>query len=339
MKIIIDPGHGRYDNKGIDPAYKEGTQMWKLAQMIIEKLNNYQCEVICTRPDINDNPSVEERGKMAANADIFLSLHSNTPGSEDKGTPAYEKCTGTISFYSIRRPDDKTFATKLAKDTADVMGIYSRGAKTKIKKNGDDYYAVIRNAIAVDCKHAYIIEHGFHTNKHDCEFLLDDKNLEKLAKCEVDLMTKYYSISLSPIPEPDEIEKGDLVHINDGAVYWNGKNVPTKYLKYNWYVTSINHQTGRTVLGKSEDGKHSLNSAIDEKYLTKVVSESTAKCYPVLSINTTSLLVAMTSLGLKTDFSTRKKLANANDIKFYLGTSGQNQQLLKLLKEGECKKI
>ena len=333
MKIVLDPGHGKNENKGVDPAYKEGTQMWKLAQKEIELLKKYQCEVICTRPSIDDNPSVEERGKMAADADIFLSLHSNTPGSDSKGTPAYEKCTGTISFYSIKRPDDKPFATDLAKDVADVMGIYSRGAKTKKKANGDDYYGVIRNAIAVGCKHAYIIEHGFHTNQHDCEFLLNDKNLEKLAKCEVELMTKYYSIPFGPIPKPDDIKKGDLVKINEGATYTNGKSVPSKYIQYNWYVDKTSDSAA--LLGKSEDGKHSLNSWVYLTELTKVEVET----YPKLDVNTNSLEVAMICLGLDYSYKTRKLLAKTNDIKFYLGTKGQNQQLLKLLQEGECKKI
>jgi len=120
FKIVIDPGHGKNDNKGVYPEYKEGTQMWKLAQKILAILADYECSVICTRPSIDDNPTPEERGKMAVGADFFLSLHSNTPGSDDKGTPAYEKCTGTISFYSIKRPDDKAFAVDLAKKTAEL---------------------------------------------------------------------------------------------------------------------------------------------------------------------------------------------------------------------------
>ena len=60
MKILIDPGHGKNDNKGVYPEYKEGTQMWKLAQYVIDLLKKYECEVTCTRPSIDDNPTVEE---------------------------------------------------------------------------------------------------------------------------------------------------------------------------------------------------------------------------------------------------------------------------------------
>lgn len=343
FKIVIDPGHGEKDNKGVYPEYREGTQMWKLAQKILAKLADYECEYITTRPKITDNPLPEERGKMAKGADLFLSLHSNTPGSDSQGTPAYEKCTGAISFYSIKRPLDKVFAEKLVKGVADLMEIYSRGAKTKTKKNGEDWYAVIRNSIAVGCEHSFIIEHGFHTNRHDCAWLLEDKNLEKLAEFEVGLIASYYALKRKETPPTETIEKGDLVHIEDGAVYWNGKAIPKSVLTRNYYVTSINHTTGRAVLGKSEDGKFNLNSAVDEKYLKKIKSgkttQSSAATFPALSgYEGSSITTALNLIGISSTYSNRLKIAKANGIKLYIGTAAQNAKLLDLLKQGELLK-
>ena len=339
FKIVIDAGHGKNENKGVYPEYREGTQMWKLSQKIISKLQGYDCEVITTRPSIDDNPLPEERGKMAKDADLFLSLHSNTPSSDDKGKPSYEKTTGTISFYSVKRPLDKTFAVRLAKLVADKMGIYSRGADDKTKKNGEDWYSVIRNSIAVGCKHSFIIEHGFHSNKHDCAWLLDEKNLEILAEAESELITTYYNIK-KVLPPKEEIEIGDLVRISDGAVYWNGKSVPSRFTKYDWYVIAINHDLGRAVLGKSADGKHALNSAIDEKYLTKVGVDnpSTAETYPAPLYNGNSIVAALKLIGVDSSFSYRREIAKANGINLYLGTSAQNKKLLDLLKKGELVK-
>ncbi len=332
FKILIDPGHGKSDNKGVYPEYKEGTQMWKLAQKIIALLANYECEVATTRPSIDDNPTPEERGKMAEGYNLFLSLHSNTPGSEDKGTPAYEKCTGTISFYSIQRPDDKAFATDLARVTAEVMGIYSRGSKTKTKKNGEDYYSVIRNSIAVGCQHSFIIEHGFHTNKHDCAFLLVDANLEKIAEAEVALIEKYYKIEKKYVPV--EVHAGDIVSIKEGAVYTNGKAVPSSMLQYNWVVDKVSDE--KALLGKSEDGKHSLNSWVETKYLTVVTPAK--ECYPAVIYSGDSIKEALKKIGVDSSLSFRKKIAKANGIKSYIGTSKQNKQMLKLLKQGELLK-
>ncbi len=33
MKIVLDPGHGQFGNKGV-LSYYEGTQMWKLGQYL-----------------------------------------------------------------------------------------------------------------------------------------------------------------------------------------------------------------------------------------------------------------------------------------------------------------
>lgn len=348
MKILLDPGHGKKDNKGVYPEYREGTRMWDLAQLLMAKLAEYDCEVACTRPSIDDNPLPEERGKMAKGYDIFLSLHSNTPSSKDKGKPSYEKATGVISFYSVARPKDKEFATDLAKRVADIMGTYSRGADDKAKKNGEDYYAVIRNAIAVGCDHPFIIEHGFHTNKKDCAFLLDEKGLDKIADGEVALLTSYYHIGKKILPPKDEIEKGDTVKILDGAVYWNGVKVPESVIKREWVVTSINHKTGRAVLGKTPDGKHSLNSALDEKYLIKAPTtkaagatsavSSAAKIPALAGYDGSSFADGLNLVGESATFRNRAKIAKANGINFYLGTSSQNARLLELLKQGELLK-
>ena len=340
FKIVIDPGHGENDNKGVYPEYREGTQMWKLAEKILAKLADYECEYITTRPKITDNPTVEERGKMAKGADLFLSLHSNTPSSADKGKPSYEKTTGAVSFYSVKRPLDKPFAEKLVKGVADLMGIYSRGAKTKAKKNGDDYYAVIRNSIEVGCKHSFIIEHGFHTNKHDCAWLLDEKNLEKLAEFEVGLIASYYEIKRKETPPKEKIEKGDLVHVKEGAKYWDGVVCPSYVYKYDWYVTSHNEKSGKTILGKSADGKHSLDSAISDEYLRLVKSaQSAAAKFPSLkNYQGTSLATALNLLGESATYSARLKIARANGISLYVGTAAQNAKLLDLLKRGELLK-
>lgn len=339
FRIVIDAGHGEKDNKGVYPEYREGAQMWKLSQKIIAKLADYSCEVITTRPKITDNPLPEERGKMAKGADLFLSLHSNTPSSKDKGKPSYEKATGTISFYSVKRPNDKPFAERLAKLVADKMGIYSRGAQAKAKNNGDDWYAVIRNSIAVGCKHSFIIEHGFHSNRHDCAWLLDDKNLEKLAEAESELITTYYDIPKKYVPPKDKIEKGDLVHIIDDAVYWNDKKIPKSVLARNYWVVSVNHDIGRAVLGKSEDGSFNLNSAVAEKYLRKVEPTTAAATFPALKdYNGTSLETALNLIGISATFSNRYKIAKANGESLYLGTKSQNARLLALLKEGELLK-
>ncbi|MBE6780153.1 MAG: N-acetylmuramoyl-L-alanine amidase [Ruminococcaceae bacterium] len=65
------------------------------------------------------------------------------------------------------------------------------------------------------------------------------------------------------------IQKGDLVSIVKGATYYNGKSIPDWVQKQRWYVKS--EPTGsRVVIDKSENGKHSICSPVDKKYLIKI---------------------------------------------------------------------
>ena len=50
--------------------------------------------------------------------------------------------------------------------------------------------------------------------------------------------------------------------------------------------------------------------------------------------NSTSIVVALTSLGIDSDIEYRKKIAEVNGIKAYKGSAAQNTKLLKLLSEG-----
>ena len=59
------------------------------------------------------------------------------------------------------------------------------------------------------------------------------------------------------------------------------------------------------------------------------------KYYAKYTGNSNSLVDALKSLKIDSAFSNRKKIAKANGITLYLGTSGQNTKLLNLLKQGK----
>ena len=82
--IVLDPGHGQFGNPHTTrEGYYEGTQNFILANALKAQLERRGFEVLTTRPNIEDNPDLEARGKLAGDncAILFLSLHSNAPGS------------------------------------------------------------------------------------------------------------------------------------------------------------------------------------------------------------------------------------------------------------------
>ena len=203
LKITLDPGHGRYTNKSpYNPAYIEGVQMWKLANKLKAALERYGFEVVTTRPNINDDPTLSARGSMSGKngSNMFLSLHSNAPAKSADGT-YNESITGTVVYYSMTRAENKTLADKLGNKVSEIMGHNFRGSQTKQYPNkpGVDYYGVIRGAAQSGCKCAILIEHGFHTNIADSNFLLSDDNLQKIADAEAAIIAEYFSQNKEPI--------------------------------------------------------------------------------------------------------------------------------------------
>lgn len=220
VKIVIDPGHYTNYNKGVHSGYYEGNAVYKLAQYLKEELENdtdqvkaiiledSPANVIMTKASMADNPELYARGQVAVknNAAVFLSLHTNAVGDAEK----YEKAYGVSVYRSLFLPDSEDLGKKLADAIADVMApetgvTYSRGVLTRASDTtGKDYYGAIRGAVssagsvtqasAGPVKHAFIIEHGFHTNSRECDFLATDDNLKKIAKAEADVIKVHFGI-------------------------------------------------------------------------------------------------------------------------------------------------
>ena len=65
----------------------------------------------------------------------------------------------------------------------------------------------------------------------------------------------------------------------------------------------------------------------------------TIEYYPKTDYRGVSIVEALISIGVDSSYSYREKIAKANGIKEYRGSSSQNMQLLNLLKKGKLKKV
>ena len=196
--IVLDPGHGQFGNPHTTrEGYYEGTQNFILANALKAQLERRGFEVLTTRPNIEDNPDLEERGKLAGDncAILFLSLHSNAPGS---ATPPeqYIAVRGAVTYYSIADPArNADLATRLNNAVSACMNTSNRGIKTRTYPDRPDldYYGVLRNSVLYGCSCAMLIEHGFHTNPEDSAFLQSAECLEKLARVEADVIDDFFA--------------------------------------------------------------------------------------------------------------------------------------------------
>lgn len=210
LKIVIDPGHYTNYNAGVAAGYYEGNRVFDLARLLKAELekDTEQVEVIMTKKTPAENPGVFARGQVAVDnaAAVFISLHSNAVAEKYR----YEKAYGVSVYRSLFLPDSEDLGNKLADAIVAAMApetgvTYSRGVLTRKSDNtGKDYYGVIRGAVnnagskeaaaAGPVKHAFIIEHGFHTNSRECAFLNEDANLLKIARAEANVIKEHYGI-------------------------------------------------------------------------------------------------------------------------------------------------
>lgn len=202
--ICLDAGHyGKYNRSPVVKTYYESDMVWKLHNLLATYLNQYGFAVKKTRSTQEKDLDLYSRGAAAKGCDAFLSLHSNACGTESVDYVAvYHLVNDTTT-----KADDisKAIAKKLAPIIADVMDV-KQGYKVLTRsvnwdRNGDgylndNYYGVLNGAHCVDAP-GLIVEHSFHTNTRATKWLLQDANLDKLAKAEAKAIAEYFGVNAS----------------------------------------------------------------------------------------------------------------------------------------------
>ncbi len=196
MKICLDAGHyGYYNQSPANKSYYESKMVWKLHLKLKKCLESYGVQVITTRPEQEKNLALFDRGAKAAGCDLFLSLHSNAVGSGVNNKIDY-----VVAYAAINRLADP-IAEKLVNRIAEVMGTSQSPRIEHRKGNNGDYYGVVRGATAVGVP-GTILEHSFHTNRKMTDWLLEDSNLDKLARAEAEVIAEHYGLSGGSEPVP-----------------------------------------------------------------------------------------------------------------------------------------
>ena len=207
LLVVIDPGHtGNTYNAGAVKGYYESKAVYDLSLYEKAALEKRGIDVILTR-DRNQDPVLYERGQMAVKKGhgyahvVFESNHSNAFNG---------KAYGVTIIRSAHLPSSEKLANRMIDAIVKVMkpstGItYNRGVTTKTQSNGADWYGVIRGAVSgeVSQKQAqngpvhydYIVEHGFHDNQKECQFLSKQENLKAIAEAKAAVIADYFGIS------------------------------------------------------------------------------------------------------------------------------------------------
>ena len=187
-KICLDAGHyGKYNRSPANKSYYESDMNWKLHLLLKKYLEQYGIEVILTRKDQETDLGLTTRGKTSKDCDLFLSIHSNANGNKVNESVDYP-----VVIVPLDGSADK-IGNSLAACIEEVMGTKQKGRIYKREGNHGEYYGVIRGAVAVGTP-GLILEHSFHTNTRSTNWLLNDDNLDTLAKAEAKVIAEYFGI-------------------------------------------------------------------------------------------------------------------------------------------------
>lgn len=194
ITVVIDPGHG---GNGIDDEAELGAtyhnkyekeMTLEIAKVMKEELEQYSnLTVVLTREE-DKRLSLEERAQIAAQAggDILISLHLNASlGHEMYGAEIWTSAFG--EYYAAGRGLGETFLKEMTE-----LGLADRGIKTKLSKEGSDYYGIIRHGVSFGIP-TIIVEHG-HMDSGDWEYMDSKEKLRELGKRDANAVATYYGL-------------------------------------------------------------------------------------------------------------------------------------------------
>ena len=209
--VVLDPGHGGWENGAQYYGMKEKDLNLKIAKYCQAELSKYAgVKVILTRtkdkpvssagttPDLKARCRIAKKNKAAC----FVCLHNNAAGrDEGKDTNGVRVYAQNRSFYKSVREKSKKLASAIVKRVASC-GLKNGGVRTKYsddKSRRDshghrgDYYGVLyynkRNKIP-----AVIVEHAFMSNPGDAAKLKSEAFLKRLGQADAAAVAEYLGL-------------------------------------------------------------------------------------------------------------------------------------------------
>lgn len=188
LVIVIDPGHGG-DNLGtIENGHEEKSMNMLTAKAMYEELSLYDnVEVYLTHTE-DIKISVAERAEYAysLDADFLFSIHYNASENHELfGSELWAPLDAPANAYAYQ------FGEVWLKALGE-RGLFIRGVKTRVGKNGD-YYGIIRESAARGIP-AAILEHCHVDEERDAPFCDSEEDLIQFGRDDATAVAKYFGL-------------------------------------------------------------------------------------------------------------------------------------------------
>lgn len=236
MKICCDYGHGKStvgkrstDNSLLE--YEFNRDVGRRLKAILERHN---IEVIETVTDDTD-VSLSQRGKIANNnkVDYFVSIHAN---AEELKGKEWGTANGFETHIIAKGGKAEKLANAIQKIAPSYLGLKDRGVRVS-------NFQVLRDTNMP----AVLIEHGFYTNKEECEKLKNDTFRQKCAEVDAQGILSFLGINYIPSEE---------------KTYQNGNMSEENTTSTDWKVKEYEKALERGII-TSESWKSKLNDSVD----------------------------------------------------------------------------
>lgn len=308
VKIVLDPGHGlKTPGKQTPDGIKEWTLNDKVRDKVVSILSEYDCEII--HADNDEGNTDEALGTRLAKyreagVKAFVSIHHNA------FTGDWGNATG-VEVYTDKNPTagDSKLANLIYTKLVNYTGLKARGIKKA------DWYVINQNSVP-----AVLVEGGFMDGKKDYKIITSDEGQTAYAKAVAEGLIEFLSLKKKNVPAPAAptapVKKSiDVIAKEVVAGKWgNGADRKAKLKAAGYDPTEVQKVVNKLLGAKT---------AVTTKYFKKYTGTSG------------SIVAALNAIGATSTFTYRSKIATANNIKWYVGTSAQNTQMVKLLKQGK----
>lgn len=194
--VVIDPGHGGLegcadDGAAYNDAIERNINLIVAKSMYAELLKYEGVKVYLTHDSADESMTLGERAEFAksVNADFLYSIHFNASEEHNYyGAEVWIPASG--QFYV----NGYQFASiELGELT--LLGLFSRGIKTRIGTDDDEYYGIIRECKRRDIS-AVIIEHCYLDND-DVSYFNNEDSLNKFGVADATAAAKYFNLKNS----------------------------------------------------------------------------------------------------------------------------------------------
>ncbi|MBR6613154.1 MAG: N-acetylmuramoyl-L-alanine amidase [Clostridia bacterium] len=237
-KVCIDAGHGKSTSgkRSPDGKLKEYEFNRDVAKRIKTILEAHGVDVTLTCTGDTD-VSLTQRAKTANNAkvDCFVSIHANAHGNGVTWTTAQ----GWEIYVCAKGGKAEKLAKAIQKHSIPELGLKDRGIKEA------NYTVLTQTSMP-----AVLVEHGFFTNKEECEKLKSDSFRQKCAEADAKGILEYLGITYKEKAETNTDSKfpykvkitANLLNVRKDA----GTNYPV--------TCTVKHNEVYTIVGEKQNG-------------------------------------------------------------------------------------